>query len=185
MTYDIQTYAFTNKGQRSENQDAYLELTSKNNIGIKNKDMGDVFIVADGMGGEQAGKEAAVMLCDRLYDEYMNYKPEPDFENPDQVTSCLESIALNLNDRLKDIGESDPTKHGWGSTASILVVRPPMYYFVHAGDTRIYLFRNHTAELLTEDHNIAYQNYILTHKNYEKYLTSKGHNKLLSFFGNG
>jgi len=175
---------YTEPGKRNVNQDE-LKAYTHDNYTVKNKDMGELFIVTDGMGGEQAGKAAANLVCEKIFDTYYASPKGPDFDNHDIITQFMEQAMMAINMQIKHEGDTNPQKKGWGCAASILMIRPPSYYFVHTGDTRIYHIQNGDARLLTEDHNIAYQKYLMQRLSYEKYLTSSGHNKLLSFCGMG
>jgi len=174
---------FSDKGIREKNQDYIACYTIKDDIAVRSKEIGELFILSDGMGGHKAGKEAAEEVCNYIYDEYYCKETKPDFNDPDNVLKHLETIAERINDHLLERAMLDESLSNWGCTASVLIIKPPCYYILHTGDTRIYLLRNKKSTLLTEDHNIAYQMYKLKKLSYEKYLQSKGHNKLLSHFG--
>ena len=174
---------FSDKGTREKNQDCLACYKIEEDIAVRSKEIGELFILSDGMGGHKAGKEAAEEVCHFIYDEYFCKETKLDFNTPDHVLKHLKTIAEKINDHLLEKAMLDESLSNWGCTASALIIKPPYYYILHTGDTRIYLLRNKKSALLTEDHNIAFQMYKLKKLSYEKYLKSKGHNKLLSHFG--
>ena len=179
--------AFTDKGTRKENQDSYEVKIFDADASVRLMDRGEIFIIADGMGGQKAGKKASREACRRIVDGYFN--PDNEFfcpeENPDQFEAMLKNLFHSVNQILYDQGRSDTDLAGWGTTASMLVILKNKWFFVHAGDTRIYLLNSNGARLLTEDHNVAFQMYQFGKKTYEEYQQGKGHNKLLSYMAQG
>ncbi len=175
---------FTNQGTRETNQDSLLACTV-DNIAVRNLDRGELFIVADGMGGHRAGKEAALEVCDRLFDEYYSAELEVDTENPGAMEGVLETLFKEINMHMEKKGKEGSDRLGWGCTVSALLIWGHLYYFAHAGDTRIYLFRDGVSKLLTEDQNVGFQMYKYGQVSYEEYLEGTGHNKLLSYMGQG
>jgi PPM family protein phosphatase len=175
---------FTDPGTREENQDNRVAFTLENPA-VRNMDRGELFAVADGMGGHLAGREAALACCDRLFQAYYSASAGFDADDPAAMEQCLKTAFLKINRHMDEEGKRNPEHSGWGCTVSALVIRERRYAFAHVGDTRIYRFRDLTSELLTEDQNVAYQMFIHNQTSYEEYLEGFGHNKLLSYMGQG
>ncbi|MBF0226599.1 MAG: serine/threonine-protein phosphatase [Desulfobacterales bacterium] len=178
-------FNYTNQGIRTENQDNFAAYVIEDNIAVRNLNRGELFVVADGMGGHKSGKEAAIEVCSNLFDVYYTSNIELDFENPESIENKLEQIINEINMNLVKKSQDDIERSGWGSTISVLILRDQEYYFAHSGDTRIYLFNDFNSTLLTEDHNVGFQLYKYKQTTYEKYLEGKGRNKLLSYMGQG
>ncbi len=179
---------YSNKGTRKENQDASGIFTFDNNVATRNMDRGELFIVADGMGGHKAGREVARKSCKRLADAYFSPELKVDeimYEDPEKIGAILKGIFADLNRELYVEGNSKHEYAGWGCTVSMLLLRQRRWFFCHSGDTRIYLLRQGIPPLLTEDQNIGYQMYKFGKKSYEEYLEGHGSSKLLSFMAQG
>jgi PPM family protein phosphatase len=180
----IRPLVFSHKGMRKENQDAYSVCTRETDFAARNMNRGEVFIVADGMGGHNSGRQAAKETCRRIVDLYFSPRSQIG-DRDDEIEVFLRAVLKEVNQDLYEKARQNPDCAGWGSTASMLLLRDDRYYFAHAGDSRIYLIQKGKAELLTEDHNVAFQMHRFGKTTYEEYLTAPGHNKLLSFMAQG
>ena len=180
----IRHLVFSDKGMRKENQDFFSVCTKETDFAARNMKRGELFIVADGMGGHNSGRQAAEETCRRLVDLFFSPGSETG-DRDDEIEAFLGVILKEVNQALYEKARQDPDCAGWGSTASMLLIRDNRYYFAHAGDSRIYLIQKGKAILLTEDHNVAFQMHSFGKTTYEEYLTAPGHNKLLSFMGQG
>ncbi|OQY58647.1 MAG: hypothetical protein B6245_10745 [Desulfobacteraceae bacterium 4572_88] len=170
--------SFTDSGIRSENQDHFIARTFEDEA-LQGMNRGELFAVADGMGGHRAGREAALEVCNRLSDTYFR----PDYVFDTEI--FLETLFKEINLYLEKTGQENTDRLGWGCALSALVIREKTYVFAHAGDTRIYHFRRDGSQQITEDQNMAYQMYKSAETTYEEYLTGVGHNVLLSYMGQG
>ena len=145
---------------------------------------GEIFAVADGMGGHRAGRQAAEEVCRGLKGYY---HPELDLtdDRPETAEIALLAVLTAINQSLAQKGAADPFCSGWGATLSALVIRPQDFIFAHTGDSHIFLFREGRSTLLTEDQNVAYQMYRNDQLTYSQYLQGPGHNYLFSYMGQG
>ena len=121
---------------------------------------GALLLVADGMGGHAAGKQASTIAVQALEHYVLNTMPW--FF---QLQHCQES---DLKDELKAATEacqrsieaaasSRPERHGMGTTLTMAYVLWPRLYVVHVGDSRCYLFRAPRLEQITTDQTMAQQ----------------------------
>lgn len=129
-----------------------------------------LFIVADGMGGHQAGEIAsrkAVSMFVRQLQKEKNIKTD---ENNNYILERLKQIVMDINETLIREGSRSHKKNGMGTTLSALYIKKDQAYIVHVGDSRIYLFPGsltHTGNItntsgqlkqlsqLTEDHSFV------------------------------
>ena len=176
--------SFTDSGIRSENQDHFIARTFEDEA-LRDMNRGELFAVADGMGGHRAGREAALEACNRLSDAYFRPDYVFDADSPEATEIFLKTLFKEINLHLEKTGQENTDRLGWGCTLSALVIREKTYVFAHAGDTRIYHFRRDGSQQITEDQNMAYQMYKSAETTYEEYLTGGGHNVLLSYMGQG
>lgn len=106
------------------------------------------FLVADGMGGYEAGDEAARAAIAAFSEE---------FTAP--VPATLERIEVALERARRDvaaIAASRPRGAGCTLTGVVRVEHDgrPMWVVLNIGDSRVYLLRGHTLEQLTRDHSL-------------------------------
>jgi serine/threonine protein phosphatase PrpC len=105
-----------------------------------------LFVVADGMGGAQAGEVAsriAVESFDAALDD--NGRPE----------ETLATRALRANTRIYELAQSDPAHAGMGTTLTAVYVGASDVAIAHVGDSRAYCLRGGKLLRLTHDHSLV------------------------------
>lgn len=104
-------------------------------------------IVADGMGGHQAGEVASAMAVE-AFAAFMK-KPFEDVEHH------LKNATLYANGSVYHASQADPAKAGMGTTLTALYLAGDDAYIAHVGDSRAYLMRNGAVMRITEDHTLV------------------------------
>jgi serine/threonine protein phosphatase PrpC len=107
---------------------------------------GCLFVVADGMGGHNAGEVASREAAQRVYDRYYA-GAEPD------VFRSLEHALRVTNNELYQEAQSNPAQHGMGTTLTAAVIKDDHLTVAHVGDSRLYLIRGGKIEQVTHDHS--------------------------------
>ena len=133
-------YAKTHIGSvRRNNEDAYY--TPQQGEG------GFFVIVADGMGGHNAGEVASRIVVDTFSDVLGGMQPEA-------VTEETLSAAMSqANARVVNDAEKNPERHGMGSTATVAVFCGKDVLIAHVGDSRAYLYHENSLKQVTRDHS--------------------------------
>jgi len=112
--------------------------------------LGQLYIVADGMGGHKGGALAAEIAVQELQ-QYISQAPAS--EPADLV---IETAFKKANEAVhKQANGGDPTIAGMGTTAVLLLVSGENAKVAHVGDSRAYLYRNSTLSQLTTDHTVV------------------------------
>jgi protein phosphatase len=120
--------------QRSANEDSYFVRAP-------------VFVVADGMGGAQAG-EVASKAAAEAFDRDLPDAP------PEQIVR--ETIEA-ANSHIHELARADSSRAGMGTTitAAIVDAQSEEVCIGHVGDSRAYRLRDGTLERLTRDHSLV------------------------------
>ncbi len=120
--------------QRSANEDSYFVRAP-------------IFVVADGMGGAQAG-EVASKAAAEAFDRDLPEAP------PEQV---LRETIQTANREIHDLAKVDATRAGMGTTitAAIVDAANEEVSIGHVGDSRAYRLRGGRLERLTRDHSLV------------------------------
>ncbi|MDD3882206.1 MAG: Stp1/IreP family PP2C-type Ser/Thr phosphatase [Eubacteriales bacterium] len=135
MSGIIATYR-THVGKvRSNNEDSVL---------VSKKD--GLYIVADGMGGHNAGEIASAMVVSTL-SELLHQ------ETPTKEALC--SAANEANTRIFKSSCEHKEQSGMGTTLTILWDKGDSFILGHIGDSRAYLLRDHVFTQMTEDHSVV------------------------------
>jgi serine/threonine protein phosphatase PrpC len=105
-----------------------------------------LFVIADGMGGAQAGEVASQIAVETFQDQL------PDQGTPEEK---LAGVARIANRRIYDISRTEHERAGMGTTLTAVYVQDSQLVVAHVGDSRAYLFRDGELGLLTQDHTLV------------------------------
>jgi len=107
---------------------------------------GVLAVVADGMGGHAAGEVASAKAVEVLEKAY------PGMQNTDPGGRLRRALE-EANAAIHDQANREAEKRGMGTTCTALLLQDGYAYSAHVGDSRLYLIRNGTIYLMTEDHS--------------------------------
>src|SRR5947199_3322967 len=113
-----------------------------------------VCIVADGMGGQQAGEVASKRAIEIVPRELRkNLAPNL---NPEAVKTVTKRAIVQANEEIMAMGALDKDMKNMGTTVVMAIWRKGNEMFVAGvGDSRCYLVRNKKITQLTVDHSLA------------------------------
>jgi protein phosphatase len=132
-----------------------LEVAVRTDTGLRRKQNEDwllaadpCFLVADGMGGYEAGDEASRAAIGAFSEEFT--APGP---------ATLESIESALERARREVAEIAAAKERGAGCTLTGIVRiehegSPAWYVLNIGDSRVYLLRGSRFEQLTKDHSL-------------------------------
>jgi protein phosphatase len=123
----------THQGRRSTNEDAWLVDL---NLGL--------LVVADGMGGHNAGEVASAMAV-RAISDYLGATHEP------REHAVLEQAIRLANDRILTAASRQPDHAGMGTTVVAALVGEDRAVYMSVGDSRVYLWQGGRLTQLTRD----------------------------------
>ncbi len=142
----IKAYAKSDIGKAREiNQDAfYITEDSFSEV--------QLFLLADGMGGANAGDIASKLAvsCAKSYVEN-NFKDTP--KDKDSLIQLLASSMEYANMVVYEKSLEDIKFEGMGTTLEICLIYNNRAYIGHIGDSRIYRIRKEIMRKLTQDHS--------------------------------
>jgi protein phosphatase len=120
--------------QRSANEDSFFVRAP-------------IFVVADGMGGAQAGEVASKAAADAFDRDLPSGPPE----------NFLRETIEAANRTIHELARDDPSRTGMGTTITAVVVDPggEEVAIGHVGDSRAYRLRGGKLERLTRDHSLV------------------------------
>jgi PPM family protein phosphatase len=105
-----------------------------------------VFVVADGMGGAQAG-EVASKIAVEAFEQGL-----PDAGSPEER---LADRAREANSRIHNLSKTQHERAGMGTTLTAAYLDDSELAIAHVGDSRAYLFRDGELKMLTQDHSLV------------------------------
>lgn len=110
---------------------------------------GQLFVVADGMGGHAGGDVASAIALKRIME---TDKP---FASADDAEFALRSALSAANSLLAETVFDHPELTGMGTTVSAILRSGDKVAIAHIGDSRIYLLRDGTLTQITADHTFV------------------------------
>ena len=149
----MKTILKTDKGRIRENNEDSLLVDNQEQI----------FLLADGMGGHQAGEVASKIAVDSAY-AYLKGKISNSIPDQEEITRSLVEALYTAHDAIKEKAEQSPDLTGMGTTFIGLVIKDGKAFICHIGDSRVYLFRDGITQI-TQDQTwgaALLQNNILT-----------------------
>jgi len=108
------------------------------------REKGCLMMVADGIGGHNAGEVASRMAADIISHEY--------FKLTGSIEKSLAKAFELANKNIFERSMSDRSVKGMGTTCTTVVIIDSTIYYAHVGDSRAYLLKNDKISRITEDH---------------------------------
>lgn len=134
--------------RRASNQDNF-SVSMASSIS-RWKDLGHLFLVADGMGAHAAGELASEIAAEKIPHLYTKYN---DLSAPE----ALRQAVTEANAAIHRKGQVNEDFYNMGTTCSVLTLLPQGAVVAHVGDSRVYRLRNNKLEQLTFDHSLVWE----------------------------
>jgi PPM family protein phosphatase len=142
MTLHLTAHGASDVGLvRVNNEDAFLSSLRD-----------QLFLIADGLGGHQAGEVAAREAIEIFFSNFL--EKEALLASIQDVVDLLKSCYTKTNDQIYALSLTSDLLAGMGTTFCALKFFDNQAVFSHAGDSRIYRLHDYTLEQLTIDHSI-------------------------------
>jgi serine/threonine protein phosphatase PrpC len=129
------------------------ETTCKTDTGRQRRDNEDsafarapVFVVADGMGGAQAGEVASRIAVETF---------EPGLPDAGSPEERLAQLVREANHRIYERSRTEHESAGMGTTLTAAYLDHGALAIAHVGDSRAYMLRGGALRRLTQDHSLV------------------------------
>jgi len=138
--------------QRQNNEDSFGYWEPEDDRQFRRK--GRLAVVADGMGGYEGGQEASRLAVETLVAAYR------DFGGDDPQQALVEALQA-AHEQVRRYSSAHPELRGMGTTCTAAAIVRGAHggaeydalYYVHVGDTRLYLIRDGQITRVTRDHS--------------------------------
>lgn len=138
-------YSLTDPGLVRDNNEDSVAVDAGNHV----------VVLADGMGGYNAGEVASAMATSHILDELGRWLSEGGVEaNPREIKRAMEICCDNANRRIFEAAHANPLYSGMGTTLVMAVFQDSRAFIGHVGDSRCYRLRGNQLQLLTRDHSL-------------------------------
>lgn len=138
----LSLYGMTDTGLRRDNNEDAIACLPEQGLAM----------VADGMGGHNAGEVASAaavsVICEAVAAVAAGAAPE-------QWEQVLREAIAEANRQILERARLDPACAGMGTTLVLMRFYPQGALFAHVGDSRIYRVRRGQLQQLTSDHSLV------------------------------
>ncbi|NOD76843.1 MULTISPECIES: PP2C family serine/threonine-protein phosphatase [unclassified Ruegeria] len=136
-----------NQGQRETQEDA---------IAARMFDASDAgyVVIADGMGGHDAGEVASEMVISAWRDA-LDAELEAETLNEGSAIDALPLAAMQANAAIANHNEAQGQGFNMGSTLLGVLLLGQRVFWISIGDSPLFLFRDNTLTQINEDHSMA------------------------------
>lgn len=136
-------FAITDIGKKRELNEDYI-YTSGQPVGL----LPNLFIVADGMGGHNAGDYASMHTVDKVVEVLQDSTLEQEQEQ------LIQNAIEKANEYIYRRSMEDSSLSGMGTTLVVVTCNKDMALIANIGDSRAYLI-NHDMTQITRDHSLV------------------------------
>jgi PPM family protein phosphatase len=105
-----------------------------------------LFVVADGMGGAQAGEVASQIATETFH---------AGLDGPGSPEEQLAKLVQEANRRIYERSRTESGREGMGTTLTAVYLYDSAVAIAHVGDSRAYLFRDGQLTRETQDHSLV------------------------------
>lgn len=111
----------------------------------------DVYIVADGVGGNNSGEVASSTAVESLA-AFIKANDLESCETPEEIFGFFTEAIDTANSEVFRIGNEEENCRGMATTVVMTYIRDGSAYLTNIGDSRAYLFRAGRLKRITKDH---------------------------------
>lgn len=148
----LQSVGRTHTGRVREHNEDSIRLDRAHNL----------FVVADGVGGNACGEVASALAVETIAEFIRAASEDAELTWPfkaegdsDPFESRLEVGVRLANQRIREAVRLDPQTHGMSTTVIACQFVDEQCYIAHVGDSRIYRLRDGDLAQLTDDHSLV------------------------------
>jgi protein phosphatase len=170
LLVSVRSYGLTDRGRvRDSNEDNFLIAELGRTLWVHQaslpqagtqfgRNRAHIFLVADGMGGHQAGEVASALSLESIEGFVLHLLTR--FSNvlatdEQVVVKDFQAALRQADERIFAEAAQHPEFSGMGTTLTLAFVSGRMLFVIHAGDSRCYLLHRDKLRQLTTDHTLA------------------------------
>lgn len=137
----MRAFSQTDRGMKRDNNEDCAFMDEEKRI----------YIVADGMGGHNAGEVASRIACEAVKTQIGQRIEAGTFDFETQI----EEILKFANDEINKFGNEHSEYSNMGTTIVVAYFDNEMLYVANVGDSRLYLVNEATLHQITKDHSLV------------------------------
>lgn len=139
----MEYFGLSNKGKVRGNNEDFFHIPSKDD-NIK------LFVVADGMGGENAGEVASSLAVSSVAIHVKEH-----YNDVNDVPLLLRQALNSANKVVYETSKTDKNYKNMGTTVVCAIIKDGICYVANVGDSRCYIVTENTLEQISVDHSFV------------------------------
>ncbi|MBN2612319.1 MAG: serine/threonine-protein phosphatase [Bacteroidales bacterium] len=168
--YSEKSYGITHKGKIRNNNEDYIYYSYKNRY----------FILADGMGGHNAGEVASKETVLFIKNQLSSFSAAEIIENGSRL---IPELFIKAHEHLIELARNNSEYRGMGCTLCLVYMHDNKMHACHVGDSRVYVINHNVIEQIGTDHSVVAQAVRNGHMTAEQAKDSNIRNKLTMAIG--
>lgn len=137
----LKTFSMTDIGRKRKANQDYV-YSSERPVGK----LPNLFVVADGMGGHNAGDYASRVAVETIVEQIA--------DSPEQEPLRIFDMAIQAaNTRIRELAAESPELEGMGTTVVAAACEDGCLYVANVGDSRLYVVNRFGIRQITRDHS--------------------------------
>jgi len=167
--FAVSSFGLSDRGQKREsNEDCFAIAELMRTLRIHHTNLPQsktsvssnrayVFLIADGVGGSQAGEVASGLSVTSIEDSMLNtLKRFSNLQASEEqgALRALQDALCQADARIFEETDKHPEWHGMGTTLTMAFAVNWLLFVAHAGDSRCYLYSSGKLQQLTEDDTV-------------------------------
>ncbi|MEY6432467.1 PP2C family serine/threonine-protein phosphatase [Thioalkalicoccus limnaeus] len=136
----------------------YVWRTDRGRVRTRNEDAVAVepqlglIVVADGIGGAQAGHVASQLATEAIVDYFRRRRSTSSIGK--RLLVQVDEAVREANRRIWELGQAKRECRGMGTTVVMGLVSEDGLIYAYVGDSRLYRWRDNQIRLITRDHSL-------------------------------
>lgn len=110
-----------------------------------------IYVIADGMGGHNAGEVASKIAVDVIIDYVKKAEDSSDLKY------LLQNAVYGANDQIHKYSNNNEELSGMGTTVTACLIKNNRLIVANVGDSRCYIIKNNELIKVTKDHSLVQQ----------------------------
>jgi protein phosphatase len=147
----------SDRGKKRELDEDSIIIVRNNAVYGSDKDQAVLLVVADGMGGHNAGEVASRLATAKVAEEMVRVMIERDQRDSfdEKGENPLINAVKRANSYIFNEVKKNPQYKGMGTTVTAAVVLGHTVYIGHVGDSRAYIINEKEIRQITTDHSLV------------------------------
>jgi serine/threonine protein phosphatase PrpC len=147
----IRVAAYSHRGRRENNEDSVYGAA------YRSGPVRGLLVVADGMGGHNAGEVASTLAVDTLISSLKKNLKTLSGKGQVDLNALTRDIVVDINQGVHKAQTETEERKGMGTTLCFALLTHDGYFVTNVGDSRAYLVEEEGVRQITHDHTFYWE----------------------------